>query len=218
MPTFGTVSIGKVRANAVTGQRAALLQEDAGYIPARSAGTSREAGARRGRGDPGDPAQAHCGDRNAGLELGGPAYCRGRLLLAVGGPATRQAPQGPVRVVPPLRGLTHQPSGARSRTLVGASGGPAILAAFRGRQYQRLPTVVPPKLRHVQATQPVCVVVEPVGQPGHAGRRSFGCQQPSHESDNLVAGERHVSHQQADHLGQGEAHRRGGGCGEQSGS
>ena len=32
MPTFGTVPIGEARANSVTGQRAALLQEYVGYI------------------------------------------------------------------------------------------------------------------------------------------------------------------------------------------
>ncbi len=32
MPTFGTVPIGEARANTVTGQRAALVQEYAGYI------------------------------------------------------------------------------------------------------------------------------------------------------------------------------------------
>ena len=32
MPTFGTVPIGEARANTVTGQRAALLQEYAGFI------------------------------------------------------------------------------------------------------------------------------------------------------------------------------------------
>ena len=32
MPTFGTVPIGEARANTVTGQRAALLQEYVGYI------------------------------------------------------------------------------------------------------------------------------------------------------------------------------------------
>ena len=32
MPTFGIVPIGEARANTVTGQRAALLQEYVGYI------------------------------------------------------------------------------------------------------------------------------------------------------------------------------------------
>ena len=32
MPTFGTVPIGEARANTVTGERAALLQEYVGYI------------------------------------------------------------------------------------------------------------------------------------------------------------------------------------------
>ena len=32
MPTFGTVPIGEARANTVTGQRAALLQEYVGFI------------------------------------------------------------------------------------------------------------------------------------------------------------------------------------------
>ena len=32
MPTFGTLSIGEARARSVTGKRAALLQEYAGYI------------------------------------------------------------------------------------------------------------------------------------------------------------------------------------------
>ena len=58
MPTFDTVPIGEARANTVTGQRAALLQEYVGFIQGRAPWTCGEAGARRGRDDPGGPAEA----------------------------------------------------------------------------------------------------------------------------------------------------------------
>ena len=45
MPIFGTVRIGEARANAVTGQRAALLQEYVGYV--LGARSERPVGARR---------------------------------------------------------------------------------------------------------------------------------------------------------------------------
>ena len=85
--------------------------------------------------------------------------------------------------------------------------GPAVLAAPPSRKHRRLPPVGAPQLGHVPAAEAVRVVVEPVAQPGRAGRRSLGRQQAGHESDNLVAGECHVAHQQADQPGQGEAHQ-----------
>ena len=58
MPTFDTLPLNEARANSATGQRAALLQEYMAYIQRVGAWTSGEAGARRGRHDPSDPAQA----------------------------------------------------------------------------------------------------------------------------------------------------------------
>ena len=72
-----------------------------------------------------------------------------------------------------------------------------------------LPSVVPPHLGHVPSPEAVTVLCQPVGQPRSAGRRFDGREQPSHQAVNLVAGERHVAHQQADQPGQVEAHRRG---------
>ena len=80
---------------------------------ARRPRTSGEAGARRGRDDPGDPAQAHCDGRDAGEGLGVPPYRRRHLLLAVGGSAARQAPQALLDLQPrqPLRrwAVVHTP-------------------------------------------------------------------------------------------------------------
>ena len=59
MPTFDTIPLNEARANSATGQRAALLQEYMGYIQILAPGQAGEAGARRGRDDPGYPAQAH---------------------------------------------------------------------------------------------------------------------------------------------------------------
>ena len=58
MPTFDILPLNEARANNATGQRAAPLQEYMGYIQ-RVGRDKREAGARRGRDDPGTPAQAH---------------------------------------------------------------------------------------------------------------------------------------------------------------
>ena len=96
MPTFGIVPIGEARANAVTGERAALLQEYVGYIQRVGPGQGGKLEPGEGETTLGDPAQAHRGGRNAGEGLGGPPHRRRRLLLAVGGPPSRQAPQGPV--------------------------------------------------------------------------------------------------------------------------
>ena len=74
MPIFGSVPIGEARANTVTGQRAALLQEYAGFIQGVPPGHAGKLGARRGRDDPSDPAQAQCGGRNTGREGRGPAH------------------------------------------------------------------------------------------------------------------------------------------------
>ena len=94
MPTFGTVPIGEAHGDTVTGQRAALLQEYVGYIQRVGPGQA-------GKLEPGegDPAQAHRGGRDAGEDPGVPPFRRRHLLLAAGGPAPRQAPQGPGRVV-----------------------------------------------------------------------------------------------------------------------
>ena len=69
-----------------------------------------------------------------------------------------------------------------------------------------VPPVVAPELGHVPASEAVPNAVEPVAQPRRAGRPFPGYRQPSHEVVNLVMGERHVPHQQADQFGQGEAH------------
>ena len=58
-------------------------------------------------------------------------------------------------------------------------------------------------------SQAVQIVAKPVGQPSRAGRRFGECEQPSHQGVNLVAGERHVAHQQAHQCGESETHRWG---------
>ena len=98
MPTFDTVPIDEARANTVTGQRAALLQEYVGYIQGVPPGQAGKLAARRGRDDPGNPAQAQRGGGDVGREPRGPAHRRRRLLLDVGGPRPRQAPQEPGRL------------------------------------------------------------------------------------------------------------------------
>ena len=74
--------------------------------PGRALWASGEAGARRGRDDPGDPTQAQRGGGNVGRERRGPAHRRRRIFLAIGGQATRQAPQESRRIV--CRQLTSQ--------------------------------------------------------------------------------------------------------------
>ncbi len=69
--------------------------------PERSSRASRHAGARRGRDDVGDPAQAHRSGRSAGHEPRCPSFRQRCLLLRVGRPAPRQASQEPGRVSPP---------------------------------------------------------------------------------------------------------------------
>ena len=202
MPTFGTVPIGKARAQR-NGQTRGAASGVRWVHP-------RHAPGQAGKLEPGESETTQAIRRKLtaaaetlGRNLEGPAYRRSRLLLGVGRPASRQAPQKPVRVVPSLRGLTHRRVAAGRRTLVGASGGPAVLAALQGRQYHQLPSIVAQQLGHVPSPEAVPVLCQPVAEPCRAGRRSFGCQQPSHQSDNLVAGERHVAHQQACLYGQG---------------
>ena len=72
-----------------------------------------------------------------------------------------------------------------------------------------LPSVVAPQLGHISPPEAAPVVRQPVAQPRRAGRRFGGCEQPLHQTDNLVADERHVTHQQADQPGQGESRARG---------
>ena len=57
------------------------------------------------------------------------------------------------------------------------------------------------------AAEDAGVTAEPVAQPCGAGWCSFRCQPPSHESDNLVAGEGHIAHEQTSQPGQGEDNR-----------
>ena len=68
--------------------------------------------------------------------------------------------------------------------------------------------VVPPQLGHISSPEAVPAFCQPVAQPRRAGRRSLGRQQTSHETDNLVMGERHVTHQQTHQPGQRETHAR----------
>ena len=70
------------------------------------------------------------------------------------------------------------------------------------------PSVVPPKLGHVPASQTVGVFPQPVAQPCRASRCRAGRQQPRHQRTDLVTGQHHVAQQQADQPGQGEARRR----------
>ena len=79
--------------NTVTGQRAALLQEYVGYIQRVGPGQAGKLEPGRGRDDPGDPAQAYRGGRDAGEDPGVPPFRRRHLLLAAGGPARRNRPR-----------------------------------------------------------------------------------------------------------------------------
>ena len=95
MPTFGTVPIGEARANTVTGQRAALLQEYVVLYPARALGTGGGAEARRERDDPGDPAQAQ---RSSGNARPGPWRFAVPLALSTSGRRGIGDAAGPARI------------------------------------------------------------------------------------------------------------------------
>ena len=100
MPTLDTLPLNEARANSATGQRRGAAAGIYRVHLDPSPRTGGEAGARRRRDDPGDPAQACRGGRSTGEGAAGPPFRQRRLLLDAGDPASRQASQEPGRVVP----------------------------------------------------------------------------------------------------------------------
>ena len=99
MPTFSIVPIGEARAKTATGKRAALLQEYVGYIQGVAPGEAGMLEAGEGETTQAIRRRLTAAAEALGKNLGGPPHRQRRLLLGVGRPTPRQAPQEPDRIV-----------------------------------------------------------------------------------------------------------------------
>ena len=105
MPTFDTVPIGEARANTMTGQRAALLQEYVGFIQGVPPGQAGKLAAGEGETTQAVQRRLNAAAETLGVSVEVRRTADARLLLDVRGSATRQASQGSGRVV--CRQLTN---------------------------------------------------------------------------------------------------------------